>query len=248
MHRLTWAPMLLGTHGNCPSCPCVKAALSPSSVLSLITAELLSPPPPSSSHWKLTCFSPWYSWKIAELALNNNHSLTLVLATLSKYLPICTLRVPYIMLTVIQISSDLFTSKYWFSPSLLWTILSPFWDLFNWIIPVLLCNLAVCIMVSSLKLPTSVKSDKTFGLTVSIPTSACPLSVSFKTSSLCCVNGCSTNSLPPESTLHHFTVLPLTTTFWPHVDDMSSYKNRIKTSHKKNSIVIKFKKTNEMKN
>jgi hypothetical protein len=26
----------------------------------------------SSSHWKLT----WYSWKIAELALNNNHSLT----------------------------------------------------------------------------------------------------------------------------------------------------------------------------
>jgi hypothetical protein len=41
----------------------------------------------------------------------------------------------------------------------------------------LLCNLAVCIMVSSLKLPTSVKSDKTFGLTVSIPTSAGPLSV-----------------------------------------------------------------------
>ena len=30
----------------------------------------------SSSHWKLTCSSPWYSWKIADLSLNNNHSLT----------------------------------------------------------------------------------------------------------------------------------------------------------------------------
>jgi hypothetical protein len=25
---------------------------------------------------KIILFSPWYSWKIAELALNNNHSLT----------------------------------------------------------------------------------------------------------------------------------------------------------------------------
>jgi hypothetical protein len=25
---------------------------------------------------KINLFSPWYSWKIAELALNNNHSLT----------------------------------------------------------------------------------------------------------------------------------------------------------------------------
>ena len=25
---------------------------------------------------KISLFSPWYSWKIAELALNNNHSLT----------------------------------------------------------------------------------------------------------------------------------------------------------------------------
>ena len=24
---------------------------------------------------KINLFSPWYSWKIAELALNNNHSL-----------------------------------------------------------------------------------------------------------------------------------------------------------------------------
>jgi hypothetical protein len=30
----------------------------------------------SSSHWKLTCSRHWYSWKIAELALNNTHSLT----------------------------------------------------------------------------------------------------------------------------------------------------------------------------
>jgi hypothetical protein len=25
---------------------------------------------------KINLFSPWYSWKIAELVLNNNHSLT----------------------------------------------------------------------------------------------------------------------------------------------------------------------------
>ena len=25
---------------------------------------------------KINLFSPWYNWKIAELALNNNHSLT----------------------------------------------------------------------------------------------------------------------------------------------------------------------------
>ena len=25
---------------------------------------------------KINLFSPWYSWKIADLALNNNHSLT----------------------------------------------------------------------------------------------------------------------------------------------------------------------------
>ena len=25
---------------------------------------------------KINLFSPWYSWKIAELALNNNNSLT----------------------------------------------------------------------------------------------------------------------------------------------------------------------------
>ena len=25
---------------------------------------------------KINLFSPWYSWKIAELTLNNNHSLT----------------------------------------------------------------------------------------------------------------------------------------------------------------------------
>jgi hypothetical protein len=29
-----------------------------------------------SSHWKLTLFSPWHRWKISELVLNNNHSLT----------------------------------------------------------------------------------------------------------------------------------------------------------------------------
>jgi hypothetical protein len=27
---------------------------------------------------KINLFSPWYSWKLAELALNNNHSLTLL--------------------------------------------------------------------------------------------------------------------------------------------------------------------------
>jgi hypothetical protein len=27
---------------------------------------------------KINLFSPWYSWKIAELALNNNHSLVVV--------------------------------------------------------------------------------------------------------------------------------------------------------------------------
>ena len=26
---------------------------------------------------KINLFSPWYSWKIAELALNNNHLLNL---------------------------------------------------------------------------------------------------------------------------------------------------------------------------
>jgi len=32
----------------------------------------------TSSHWKLTCsrHDYWYSWTIAKLALNNNHSLT----------------------------------------------------------------------------------------------------------------------------------------------------------------------------
>jgi hypothetical protein len=35
----------------------------------------------SSSHWKLT----WYSWKIAELALNNNHSLTHSLTHSSRH-------------------------------------------------------------------------------------------------------------------------------------------------------------------
>ena len=28
---------------------------------------------------KINLFSPWYSWKIAELALNNNHTLSLLL-------------------------------------------------------------------------------------------------------------------------------------------------------------------------
>ena len=28
-----------------------------------------------SSHWNFTCSSPWYSWKIADLALSKNHSL-----------------------------------------------------------------------------------------------------------------------------------------------------------------------------
>ena len=28
---------------------------------------------------KINLFSPWYSWKIAELVLNNNHSLTLLI-------------------------------------------------------------------------------------------------------------------------------------------------------------------------
>jgi hypothetical protein len=27
---------------------------------------------------KINLFSPWYSWKIAELVLNNNHSLTML--------------------------------------------------------------------------------------------------------------------------------------------------------------------------
>ena len=30
---------------------------------------------------KINLLSPWYSWKIAELALNNNHSLTLYFLT-----------------------------------------------------------------------------------------------------------------------------------------------------------------------
>ena len=147
------------------------------------------------------------------------------------------------MLTVTHIVSDLFTLKCWIWPSLLRTISSSLWDLFNWIIPAWLCNLAFWITMSLLKLPTCVTSDREFGLSVSIPTSAWPLSDNFKTSSLCCVNGLSTNSLPPESTLHHSAVLPLTTTFWPHVDDipfMSSYSNKIKNSHK-NFIVIKLK-------
>jgi len=33
-------------------------------------------------HHQINFFSPWYSWKIAEFALNNDHSLTL---TLSHY-------------------------------------------------------------------------------------------------------------------------------------------------------------------
>jgi hypothetical protein len=32
---------------------------------------------------KINLFSPWYSWKIAELVLNNNHSLTPFLAHLA---------------------------------------------------------------------------------------------------------------------------------------------------------------------
>jgi len=28
IHRLAWAPMLVGAPGNCPSCPCVKTALN----------------------------------------------------------------------------------------------------------------------------------------------------------------------------------------------------------------------------
>ena len=34
---------------------------------------------------KINLFSPWYSWKIAELALNNNHSLTLLCAWLHSH-------------------------------------------------------------------------------------------------------------------------------------------------------------------
>jgi hypothetical protein len=30
---------------------------------------------------KINLFSPWYRWKIAELALNNNHSLTITADT-----------------------------------------------------------------------------------------------------------------------------------------------------------------------
>jgi hypothetical protein len=30
---------------------------------------------------KINLFSPWYSWKIAELALNNNHSLLWIMAS-----------------------------------------------------------------------------------------------------------------------------------------------------------------------
>jgi hypothetical protein len=33
---------------------------------------------------KINLFSPWYRWKIAELALNNNHSLTITADILTK--------------------------------------------------------------------------------------------------------------------------------------------------------------------
>jgi hypothetical protein len=33
---------------------------------------------------EINVFLPWYSWKIAELALNNNHSLTQRLSTVSE--------------------------------------------------------------------------------------------------------------------------------------------------------------------
>jgi len=35
---------------------------------------------------KINLFSPWYSWKIAELALNNNHSLTQFLKNMNMLL------------------------------------------------------------------------------------------------------------------------------------------------------------------
>jgi len=45
---------------------------------------------------KINLFSPWYSWKIAALALNNNHSLTQstinlkkIVRNISYTLPIC---------------------------------------------------------------------------------------------------------------------------------------------------------------
>ena len=34
---------------------------------------------------KINLFSPWYSWKIVELALNNNHSLTIIFSNKNKY-------------------------------------------------------------------------------------------------------------------------------------------------------------------
>ena len=34
---------------------------------------------------KINLFSPWYSWKIAELALNNNHSITSISRSCSKW-------------------------------------------------------------------------------------------------------------------------------------------------------------------
>jgi len=40
---------------------------------------------------KIKLFSPWYSWKIAEFALNNNHTLTLS-TSLDKY---CTQKCMY---------------------------------------------------------------------------------------------------------------------------------------------------------
>jgi hypothetical protein len=36
--------------------------------------------------FKINLFSPWYSWRIAELALNNNHSLTLFWIYFQSYI------------------------------------------------------------------------------------------------------------------------------------------------------------------
>jgi len=37
---------------------------------------------------KINLFSPWYSWKIAELALSNNQSLTLISRSYILYIPV----------------------------------------------------------------------------------------------------------------------------------------------------------------
>ena len=49
---------------------------------------------------KINLFSPWYSWQIAELAVNNNHSLTLSCPRLYCYclsLLLCTNQVPKVL-------------------------------------------------------------------------------------------------------------------------------------------------------